>query len=58
MMGRGREEKRKRRKREGRRKRRGEEGRKENRKRVSGGTPVWIRVTGDGRAFDFCPWLI
>ena len=26
------------------------EGRKESRKRVSGGTPVWIRVTGDGRA--------
>jgi len=36
----------------------GEEGRKEGRKRVSGGTPVWIRVTGDGRAFDFRPWLI
>ena len=37
----------------------GEEGRKESRKRVSGGTPVWIRrVTGDGRALAFRPWLI
>lgn len=36
----------------------GEERRKESRKRVSGGTPVWIRVTGDGRAFAFRPRLI
>ena len=40
-------------KKEGTEEEEGEEGRKESRKRVSGGTPVWIRVTGDGRAFDF-----
>ena len=31
---------------------------KGNRKRVSGGTPVSISVTGDGRAFAFRPWVI
>ena len=53
-----REEKKKRRKKGGTEEGEGEEGRKESRKRVSGGTPVWNRVTGDGRALTFRPWLI
>jgi len=54
----GEEEKKEKEKKRGTEEEEGEEGRKEGRKRVSGGTPVWIRVTGDGRAFDFRPWLI